>query len=255
MRFPRRVSVVEGARSIFLEGSREKCALLIHGFTGTPIGMRYIAEGLNEKGWTVHVPRLPGHGTSSEDFARSGARDWIRRSYDAFLDLKSTCEGKLYVGGLSMGGIIAVILGDLFEVERLALYAPAFYTVWQRYKPLVYLMSFFKEKKRKDIDIEEEDPAMRKLWQEYWIYNWYGRGREFFKVQSIGLRHLKSLRSKTLIIVSKKDTSVPIKVLDVMKGKMKVDPKVVILEKSGHVVTNDVEKDVVLKETLEWFES
>ena len=37
--------------------------LLVHGFTGSPSSMRPWAEYLNQKGFTVRVPLLPGHGT------------------------------------------------------------------------------------------------------------------------------------------------------------------------------------------------
>ena len=41
--------------------------LLIHGLGGTPVEMRYIAQGLARAGYTVHVPQLAGHcGTVEE---------------------------------------------------------------------------------------------------------------------------------------------------------------------------------------------
>ena len=41
--------------------------LLVHGFTGSPASMRPWAEYLNQHGYTVTVPLLPGHGTRPED--------------------------------------------------------------------------------------------------------------------------------------------------------------------------------------------
>src|SRR5689334_13831295 len=34
---------------------------LIHGVTGTPLEMRYLAVGLSRQGWNVYCPTLPGH--------------------------------------------------------------------------------------------------------------------------------------------------------------------------------------------------
>jgi len=41
--------------------------LVIHGFTGNPASMRGLAEALAAAGFTVDLPRLPGHGTKVED--------------------------------------------------------------------------------------------------------------------------------------------------------------------------------------------
>ena len=41
--------------------------LLIHGLGGTPIEMRYVAQGLARAGHTAHVPQLAGHcGTAAD---------------------------------------------------------------------------------------------------------------------------------------------------------------------------------------------
>ena len=41
--------------------------IFVHGFTGSPASMRPRAHFFQEKGYTVRVPRLPGHGTQWED--------------------------------------------------------------------------------------------------------------------------------------------------------------------------------------------
>jgi len=38
--------------------------LLLHGFTGNPITMRSLTDAFVAAGFTVSVPRLPGHGTT-----------------------------------------------------------------------------------------------------------------------------------------------------------------------------------------------
>ena len=51
----------------FAQGSganKEVGILLVHGFTGSPASMRPWAEYLNQRGYTVKVPLLPGHGTN-----------------------------------------------------------------------------------------------------------------------------------------------------------------------------------------------
>src|SRR5262245_25483571 len=50
--------------------------LLIHGLGGTPMEMRYIAQGLARAGHTAHVPQLAGHCGSAQDLKATGWLDW-----------------------------------------------------------------------------------------------------------------------------------------------------------------------------------
>ena len=49
---------------------------LIHGFTGSPASLRPLGELLARRGFTVEVPRLPGHGTTWRDMLRTRYDDW-----------------------------------------------------------------------------------------------------------------------------------------------------------------------------------
>ncbi len=82
--------------------------LVQHGFTGTPQSMRALGEYLGECGFSVRVPRLPGHGTSPEDMERTGWRDWLAGAQGA-LDELAHCRRRFIVG-LSMGGTLALHL-------------------------------------------------------------------------------------------------------------------------------------------------
>ena len=250
---PVQTRVLEGAERIELEGENG-CVLLIHGFTGSPYEMRYLAEGINSRtGWRVVVPRLPGHGTSGEDFARTGAGDWIRAVVDEYLDLDSKCE-EVYVGGLSMGGILSAILSATFGVRRTVLYAPAFLVSKQRYKYLTYILSLFFNRREKKDQWTEEDPVKERLRREYWRYDWMKQAREFFRVQVLGLKMLKRVDPNTILtVVSKGDNTVPVEVLKVMEKRIGKGFETLILEKSSHVLTTDVEREIVLEKTLEWF--
>ncbi len=235
-----------------LKGSK-RCFLLIHGYTGSPYEMMYIAKGVNrELGWTVRVPRLPGHASFTEDFLESGRRDWKRRVFDEYLDMKSECE-EIVVGGLSMGGILSVILAERFGVNRTILYAPAFLTVFQKYVPIIaFLSTFLKKTRKRNPPKEEDDPVKRMLRENYWVYNFYKQGWEFFKLQFEGRKVLPSFSGDALVVVSKSDRTVPIDVKDYLDREMGGTKKFVVLEKSQHVVTVGEEKELVLEETLKF---
>ena len=49
--------------------NKEIGVVLVHGYTGSPSSMRPWAEYLNQQGYTVRVPLLPGHGTKPEDLS------------------------------------------------------------------------------------------------------------------------------------------------------------------------------------------
>ena len=83
--------------------------LVLHGFTGSPASVRPWAEHLNEAGYAVSVPRLPGHGTRWQDLNRTTYADWYAEAESAFEKLASDCD-RIVVAGLSMGGCLALDL-------------------------------------------------------------------------------------------------------------------------------------------------
>ncbi len=239
--------------SQLLQGSN-KCLLLIHGFTGSPYEMMYIAENVHERlGWTVRVPRLPGHATTSEDFMRTGRRDWKRRVIDEYYDMKNYCS-EIVVGGLSMGGVLTVILAVEFEVRRILLYAPAFLTVFQKYLPVIFFTSLFvnRVRKKEPLQVIEDDPVRERLRQEYWSYNYYRQSREFFRLQFEGRKSLENFSGKALVVVSRSDSTVPIEVKDYLEKKLGGEKEFLVLERSPHVVVTSEEKEIVLERTLEF---
>jgi carboxylesterase len=86
--------------------------LLCHGFTGSPQTLRPWADYVADQGFTVSLPRLPGHGTSWQDLARTGWRDWYGEVDAAFGALSGRCE-QTFVFGLSMGSCLALRLAQV----------------------------------------------------------------------------------------------------------------------------------------------
>lgn len=83
---------------------------MVHGFTGAPAHWRLIAPVVNQAGYTVAVPRLAGHGTSVDDLATTSAEDWIA---SVRAEARSvTDHQKLHLIGLSMGGLISLVLAS-----------------------------------------------------------------------------------------------------------------------------------------------
>lgn len=77
--------------------------LLVHGFTGSPAAMRPWAEFFGARGYTVRVPRLPGHGREWQDLNKVSWEEWTDLITDELQQLEKLCD-KVFIFGLSMGG-------------------------------------------------------------------------------------------------------------------------------------------------------
>jgi carboxylesterase len=73
--------------------------------------MRPVAKAFAAAGFTVELPRLPGHGTTVEEMITTGWADWTAAAEAAYQDLAARCE-RVVVSGLSMGGSLALWLAS-----------------------------------------------------------------------------------------------------------------------------------------------
>ena len=97
--------VVCGAEAWSAAGGRVG-ALVLHGFGGTPATVRPVAEALAHAGFSVAVPRLPGHGTDVGDLVPTRFADWSAAAEQAHGDLAASCSPVVVVGQ-SMGAALA----------------------------------------------------------------------------------------------------------------------------------------------------
>jgi len=82
--------------------------LLLHGFTGTPWDVRPLGEALAAGGFRVRGLRLPGHGTTPRAMLDAGAEDWLAACEEGLAGFR---EPRVAVVGLSMGALLALVLG------------------------------------------------------------------------------------------------------------------------------------------------
>ncbi len=237
----------------FYEGGRH-AVLLIHGYTAFPGEMEYLGKRLHERGFSVSIPRLPGHGTDHHDFLCTDWRDWLRRCTDAFLELR-TCFDTVSIVGNSMGGVLALILASRFQVYKLALSAPAV-TNTKRIIIIAPLLKYFMHRIRRPYSHTYVDPDMAYLAREYWRYSWIPPAASLYKLQNIAKKSLRHVQADTLIVVSKKDRTVPASVAQMIEQRIGSErTKTVVLEESPHILVNDVEREKVADEIIAWLES
>lgn len=244
--------VLELGRRIDLPGGRD-AALLIHGWTGWPGRLAYLAERLHAAGLSVHVPRLPGHGTSMQDMLATRAEDWLRRSVDEYLDLRDRYE-TVYLAGTSMGALIATIIAARYDVPRLALLAPAFHTR----NRLLFLSPLGKlivprlrGAWRED---QESDPRTVEMGREYSSYNYLRNAAELRRIQRAARRSLGAVRAPTLVVVSQSDRTVPEQVANFVEARCGADRiERLEVERSNHHVAHDVDRRQVADAVVAWF--
>lgn len=238
-----------------LRGTSETGILLLHGYTGSPHDMKYLAGELNRSGYSVLVPRLPGHGTNQADFLQSNGEQWLREALDAYLSMSGKYEN-LGVIGLSMGGILATLLAAQFPVSFLGLLAPGLKTTKERMLHLTPWLKYVLKPYPKEVKEEQTDPDLMFLSSEYWEYQFPGQLAEVAKLQKKAVASLRKVVAPTLVIVSEKDGTIPVSVKDLITNKIASDSvRTIVLKKSGHVVTRSCEKEKVAGEIISWIQN
>lgn len=211
----------------FLLKAGEPAVLLIHGFTATTSEVRPLAEFLHGKALTVSAPLLAGHGTHPDDLNKTKWQDWYQSAESAYLSLKVDHD-EVWVGGESMGGVLALMLAANHpEVAGLLLYAPALKArrVW-----LAPLLKHF----TKYIKKGEGGPDL--AWSGYNVYPTKAM-EQLLALQKRALTTLKQVTQPALIVMSKQDGSVPFSVASLLNNQLaSIDKELVVLEDSPHVI-------------------
>lgn len=138
-------------RGIFLRGEGGCRVLLLHGLTGTPTELGYVAHWLRSRArYHVSCPRLVNHGQPIDIVARTTAAQLYASAKSAFLEARQAARSEgvpLVVGGLSLGANLALMLAAEFpaDVTGVTCLAPTlFYDGWSVpwYHRLIPLVDF-----------------------------------------------------------------------------------------------------------------
>lgn len=252
--------IMKGAEPIFLEGKGSGAVLLIHGFIATPADFGRLPHLLNDAGWTVYAPLLPGHGTDPRDFSKTTPDELIDFTKNAYINLRKKHK-KVVVIGHSMGGALAVITAADSDVDRLVLLAPYFKIAHQWYYllpteiihkiaapfiPYVYRPLMFKQLNKK-----ESIPYII----DYDYVSLKG-GKTAMDIGKRAHSVAYKLNIPVLFIHSKKDKATDYSAARKVASQLpEKTTRFVTLHKSNHIILWDYEAALVEAEILKFIES
>lgn len=236
---------IQSAEPFFIPGGKTGC-LLVHGFTGTPKEMRMLGDSLALSGYTVLAPRLFGHATQPGDMRRARWSDWVASVEDG-MNLLKGCTDRQFVMGLSMGGVLALIAAARFDfIGAVTFSAPSSLSNDSR-SFLIPLLG------RLNLHIAKGKPDWRNLEaaKDHRDYPYYPSRAilELDRLIKVMREELKKVRTPTLLVQSKGDTTIPSESMDYLYQNISSKDKSKFwVENSGHVVIREPEREMIFSE-------
>jgi carboxylesterase len=242
------VPLLPGAEPFVADGGPVG-VVISHGFTGTPASMRPWAQHLAAAGFTVRLPRLPGHGTSWPEMNATRWSDWYAEIARAHDDLRERCE-HVFAMGLSMGGTLVTRLAEERpdEVAGLVLVNPSYGTDRFDARFARFIAPFVSSRPGIGSDIKkpgEREPGYDRL-----------PLRAFVSLQrlwTLTLADLARVKAPVLMFRSRVDHVVePTSGRLLSAGATSTTVREVILEDSYHVATMDYDAEQIFAGSVEF---
>ena len=263
---------------IFLKGNNGATVILIHGLTGTPHEMSFIARFLNAKGYSVLCPLLANHAEPLEVLKNTKWQECYE-TIRATLKSIPSGSGPVVASGLSMGALLALLLAEEFpeRVSAVSCLSPTlFYDGWNTpysrhllpFANLVGLTHLLYFKEEPPYGIKNE--AIRSL-----VHKYYSKAgfKDLDKISRFGypffpatllyeilllarytIKRLPQINTSVQLIQAKDDDMTSVKnsqfIYDRINSKVK---EIVLLYNSYHVITADQEREKVAQEMERFF--
>ena len=236
------------AEAFRLDGDR-RGVLLVHGFTGTPFEMRPLGDHLAARGYSVVGPRLAGHAGSVADLGATRWQDWLRTVEEAFDELRARTDAVVVVG-LSMGGLLTLELARRRreELRAIVLLASAL-----RLQPFLERLIRWAGRSRwmaprafpKWGGSDIRDVAMRKRNPSSPGFP-VGALNSLLDLAAHAGAHLGEVDRPALVAHARRDHTIPFAAhAQLLAGLGAHVEEELVLERSHHVITLDVERELL----------
>ena len=227
--------------------TKEIGILLVHGFTGSPSSMRPWAEFMLQQGYTVRVPRLPGHGTKPEDLNNVKWQEWPRKIESELRELQKSCS-KIFVFGLSMGGGLTLYTtqNHLEKISGIVLVNPMIHIPHVTPTMAKILSKFQNMRSAVGNDIKRKN-VTEYAYDANPIVGIY----ELTKMLKVTRANLAKVSIPTLLFHSTDDHVLPVSNTEIiLDGISSKDKERVELTNSYHVATLDHDMEIIFEKSL-----
>jgi carboxylesterase len=226
--------------------------LLVHGFTGSPASMRPWAEYLNQRGYTVMVPLLPGHGTRPEDLNQVKWQEWPAKVENDLNVLLQSCD-KVFICGLSMGGGTTLNVATRYskELAGIILVNPMIHVKLVPHQ-LAWVISRF-QKMRDSVGDDIKRPGITE-----WGYDSLPAVGvyQLLKMLSYTRKRLHDVTAPLQLFHSVEDHTLPVTNTEIiMAGVGSREKNRIELVNSYHVATLDYDQEIIFENSRLFIES
>ena len=236
-------------------------ALLLHGFSGMPIGLGELANHIEKLGLPYRAPTLRGHGANTPN-ALLGVKwtDWISDAEKAMSEVLEETE-KVTIIGHSMGGMIALILAAKYsnKIDSIIVAGGSTKIVspFGPGRPLNFLAPIVLRLKPKwDLKPVFTDPNYVRNDTGYeWVPTI--TFLQLFDLIKETQKRLPEVTVPTLILHSKKDSSNSPDGAWILYSSISTPSEkksLVWFEKTEHVMFLDCEEEVIIKTVIEYIQ-
>jgi carboxylesterase len=212
--------------------------------------MRGIGEFLAGEGYSVLGVRLAGHATEPDDLKRVHWQDWLASVEDGYHLLRGLSK-IIFIAGLSMGGVLTLLFSSRFPVSGLILMSTPFQVPPDpRIRYLKLFQYIIPKASKGKSDWHDLNPTEDHVHYPHYITR---AVIEVVKLLDEMQSSLPKISAPALIVHSKDDQTVPIEHMrNIYTNIGSQDKEMIAIEKSGHVITRDAQKDQVFNLTGEF---
>lgn len=255
--------IMPGAEPFYYPGGRVGC-LCLHGLTASPAEVSWLGQDLAAHGLTVYGPRLAGHGTTDHrNLARQRWQDWYGSALDGYHLLRATCD-QVFVAGLSMGGLLTLMLGATVPVAGLVVMAAPLTLAnidrlararWIKYgRPYMHFPDDTDFPQRLSVEQERRgDPVRGRVRYDTWATQAL---EELYNLMVAVEGELPRITAPALLLYSEGDETVsPVSQQIVSDRIGSEDVRCVTFTRSGHILTQDADYPAVLEQTTAFIDA